>query len=73
MKKLIVFIIAALVSTGAMAETQSFNMSLTPDVVIYGRSVMIKGVTLSLWRENEQMSLALGIVNGPFGQSSGLD
>jgi len=81
MKKLIVCLTAVLVSIGAMAETKPiitaetkpFNLSITPDVAIYGRNVMIEGLTLSIWGENQQTSLALGIVNGSFGNSAGLD
>lgn len=72
MKKLIMCLAVALVSINVMAS-KPFNMSLTPDVAIYGQSVLIKGVTLSLWGENEQSSLALGIVNGTLGFSSGAD
>ena len=81
MKKLIVCFAAVLVSIGAMAEvkpikttqTESFNLSITPDIAVYNRNVTIEGVTLSIWGENPQTSLALGIVNGSTGQSSGLD
>ncbi len=81
MKKLIVCLAAVLVSIGAMAETKSlattdtkpFNLSITPDIAIYGRNVMIEGLTLSIWGENQQTSLALGIVNGTTGNSAGLD
>lgn len=81
MKKLILCLTAVLVSTGVMAETKSlsatgtepFNLSLTPDVAVYKRNVRIEGVTLSVWGENPQTSLALGIVNGSTGNSAGLD
>ena len=81
MKKLILCLTAVLVSTGVMAETkllamtetEAFNLSITPDVAVYNRNVTIEGVTLSIWGENPQKSLALGIVNGSTGNSAGLD
>jgi hypothetical protein len=55
-----------------MAETKPFNLSITPDIAIQDRSDTIEGLTLSIWGENQQASLALGIVNGSVGQSTGL-
>ena len=60
-------------STVAMAETDFFNISLTPNVAVYPRSDMIEGLTLSVWGENEQKALALGLVNGSVGHSWGLN
>ena len=62
-----------LVSTGVMADTQPFNLSLTPNIAVYPRSDTIEGLTLSVWGENQQTSLALGIANGSVGNSAGLD
>ena len=81
MKKLIVCLAAVLVSTIVMAETKPvstpetrpFNLSLTPDVSIYGRNAMIEGMTLSLWGENPQKSFALGLVNGTDRKSTRLN
>ena len=72
MKKLLACLTAALVSTGALAATRPFNLSLTPDIAVYDRSDTIEGLTLSIWGENEQTSLALGVVNGSVGRSAGL-
>lgn len=58
--------------TGAMAETRVFNLSLTPNIAVYDRTDTIEGLTLSIWGENQQTSLALGIVNGSVGNSAGL-
>jgi len=60
-------------SIGAFADTKPFNISIVPDVAIYNRTTTIDGVTLSIWGENPQTSLALGIVNGSVGNSAGLD
>ena len=51
MKKLIVCLAAVLVSISVMAETksltttetQSFNLSITPDIAVYKRNVTIEG------------------------------
>ena len=63
---------AALVATGAMAGNKPFQASLTPDIAIYNRTETITGLTLSIWGENPQAGLALGLVNGSTGQSAGL-
>ena len=72
MKKLLACLATVLVSTSAMAGTRPFNLSLTPDIAIYDRSETIEGLTLSVWGENPQTSLALGIANGATGKSAGL-
>lgn len=61
-----------LVANGALAETEPFNLSLVPDVAVYGRTTTIEGITLSIWGENPQTSLALGLANGTTGKSVGL-
>lgn len=72
MKTLLASLAAVLISTSVMAGTKPFNLSLTPDIAVYDRNETIEGVTLSAWGENQQKSLALGIVNGTVGNSSGL-
>jgi len=72
MKILIACLATVLVSTGAMAGTRAFNLSLTPDIAIYPRTDTIEGLTLSIWGENQQSGLALGIVNGSAGDSAGV-
>ena len=72
MKKLVFVLIGCFFATGALAETQSFQLSLIPDVAIHSKTTHIKGVSLSLWGENPQTALALGVVNGSTGNSSGL-
>jgi hypothetical protein len=72
MKKLLIILTGTLIVTGAMAQTKPFNLSLVPDVAVYDRNERIEGLTLSIWGENPQTSLALGIVNGTSGQSAGL-
>lgn len=55
----------------AMAGTQPIQLSLTPDIAVFSRSTTIEGLTLSIWGENPQTSLALGIANGSTGSSAG--
>lgn len=71
MKTLLASLAAILVSTCVMAETKPINLSLTPEIAVHDSSTFIKGLTLSIWGENEQSSLALGIVNGTKGNSFG--
>lgn len=73
MKKLCACLAVALMSFGAFADTKPFNISIVPDVAIYNRMTTIDGLTLSIWGENPQTSLALGIINGSVGNSAGLD
>ncbi len=72
MKKLICVLIGCFFATGAFAETQSFQLSLIPDIAIESRTSHIKGVSLSIWGENPQTAIALGVVNGSTGNSSGI-
>lgn len=73
MKKICACLALCLISFGVFADTKPFNASITPDMAIYSRTTTIEGVTLSIWGENPQTSLALGIVNGSVGNSAGLD
>jgi len=72
MKKLLLVISCCLFASGALAETKSFQASLTPDVALQSRNSFIRGFSLSVWGENPQAALALGFVNGSNGQSAGL-
>ena len=72
MKNLIACLTFAALANVAVAETKPFNLSLTPEIALQNRADSIHGLTLSIWGENQQKSLALGIVNGSNGDSSGL-
>jgi hypothetical protein len=61
-----------LAATGALAAERPIQLSLTPEIALYDRTDQITGLTLSLWGENPQTALALGIVNGSTGDSAGL-
>jgi hypothetical protein len=68
----IVVSILCLFATGALAQTRPFQLSLTPDIAIASKTTRIEGVSLNIWGENPQSAIALGIVNGSTGDSSGL-
>lgn len=59
---------AAVVAAGA----KPVQLSLTPDVAVFDRTETINGVTLSIWGENPQTALAVGLINGSTGPSAGL-
>lgn len=70
MKKMLAFLSVALVATGVMAG--KIQLSIIPDIAVYNRSETINGLTLSIWGENPQTALAIGLVNGSTGKSAGL-
>jgi len=72
MKKSLLVLICCFFATGAFAQSQPFQASLIPDIAIHSRTTHIKGFTLGVWSENPQNAVALGIVNGSTGASSGL-
>lgn len=72
MKKILFCLAIVFSATTAMAASKPIQLSLTPDVALYDRSETIEGLTLSIWGENRQQALSLGIVNGSNGQSVGL-
>jgi hypothetical protein len=69
MKIKLAFLSSVLVATAAMAAP--IQLSLTPEIAIYDRNEVINGLALNIWGENQQHALALGIVNGSTGNSSG--
>jgi hypothetical protein len=64
--------LAMVLMTASVLAVQPIQLSLTPDIALFDRTERIEGLTLSLWGENPQTALALGIVNGSTGQSAGL-
>lgn len=72
MKKWILMILCCFFASGAFAASNSFQLSITPDLAIHSRDTRINGVSLGLWSQNPQDALTLGIVNGSTGTSSGL-
>lgn len=65
-------IIVGIISVGSAMASQPLQLSLTPDIALFDRKERIEGLCLSIWGENPQSALALGIVNGSTGQSAGL-
>lgn len=59
-------------SAVAQEAVPAFQASFTPEYAMYPRSQRIQGMTLSFWGENPQTALAIGLVNGSTGESSGL-
>ena len=72
MKRLAATLGAALAAACAMAGNTPIQLSLTPDVALFDRHTTVEGLCLSIWGENPQTALALGIVNGSTGDSAGL-
>ena len=72
MKKLFLITALPISVTGLHAEdSHPFQASLTPDIAIYPKTAEIHGLSLSIWGENPQQGVALGIVNGSTGDSAG--
>jgi len=72
MKKLVMGCAIVIMIAGTALASKPIQVSIIPDVALYGRTETIEGLTLGLWSENPQTALALGIVNGSTGQSAGL-
>ena len=72
MKKTLFCLVIVFTANTAMAGSKPIQLSLTPDIALHGRGEIIEGLTLSIWGENQQKALSLGIVNGSNGQSVGL-
>lgn len=67
---LVLFLMTA-VSAPVFAAGHPFQASLTPDIAIHSRTARIEGLALSIWGENPQKVLSLGLVNGSTGDSAG--
>ena len=72
MKKLLTVLIGVTIASSALVASEPIQLSLTPDIAIFNRTERIEGLALSIWGENPQTALALGIVNGSTGRSAGL-
>ena len=71
MKKQLILAVSVFSAASLPAE-EFFQASLTPDIAIYSKTTEIHGLALSIWGENPEHALALGIVNGSTGDSGGL-
>ena len=72
MNKATMLVAGILIAGGTALADKPINLSILPNVAIYDKDERINGLTLSIWGENPQSSLALGIVNGSSGNSAGL-
>jgi hypothetical protein len=72
MRKLLIILAGLTMATGAVEGSKPLQVSITPEIALFNRTERIEGLTLSIWGENPQTALALGIVNGSTGQSAGL-
>ena len=71
-KILILCVITCVITSTGFANTNAFQASLAPGIAIHDRHQKIEGLTLSIWGENPQTALALGIINGTAENSAGL-
>ena len=69
---LLVVCLGMFMAVGQAIASEPIQLSLTPDIAIHDKTTRITGLSLSIWGENPQSSLALGIVNGFSGTSKGL-
>jgi hypothetical protein len=72
MKRVSLAAFVLVLAGAAPAGEPAFQASLLPNCAIHPSTATIRGLTLSLWGHNEQRALALGVVNGTIGNSSGL-
>ena len=70
MKKLILLSTLVACTSVMKADESAFQASLTPDIAVHPKTTQINGLALSIWGENPQHALALGIVNGSTGNDS---
>jgi hypothetical protein len=59
-------------SAALHAAEGGFQASLVPDVAIHPSTTRITGFAINLWGMNEQNALAIGLINGSYGDSGGL-
>ena len=72
MKRVLVLLAVLLMGIGSLSFADSFlQLSLTPEIALRPRPERIKGLTIGIWGENPQNALAIGIIQGAPGDSSG--
>jgi hypothetical protein len=65
-------ILAGLVITAASVRADTpIQLSLTPDIALFPKDTLVRGLALNIWGQNPQTSLNLGLVNGSTGDSAG--
>ena len=73
MKKILACLVVAMsLIAGGRAADASFQASLVPDLALRDETDTITGLSLNIWGMNPQHAVAIGFINGSYGQSSGL-
>lgn len=69
-----VLLVSLVICAGSLRaqDTTPIQLSLIPDIALYPRTTLVKGLSLNIWGENPQQGLAIGFVNGSTGDSEGL-
>jgi hypothetical protein len=61
-----------IIGAASLRADTPIQLSLTPNIALYPRDTMVKGLSLSIWGENPQQGVSIGFVNGSTGDSAGL-
>ncbi len=72
MKKTLAVLATVIIGASSAMASTPIQVSITPDAALFDRNEEVNGLALSLWGENPQKALALGIVNGSTGDSVGV-
>ncbi len=72
MKHVLLTLFICVSASSALAESRPIQFSLTPEIASQPRFMLIEGLCLNIWGENQQKAIALGLVNGSIGESIGL-
>lgn len=59
------------ITAAAHAQVETFQASFTPKHALHDQETRIEGMTLSIWGENPQSALSIGLVNGSTSSSQG--
>lgn len=70
-KVLLLACLGIIMAAGQAMASKPIQLSLTPNIAMFSRTTRIEGLSLSIWGENPQTSLALGFFNGFTGRSKG--
>jgi hypothetical protein len=72
MKRIYLALLITLSAAAVFAESKPLQFSLTPEIASQPRFMLIEGLCLNIWGENEQRAFALGFINGSIGDSVGV-
>jgi hypothetical protein len=67
-----ILLITLVVGASSLHADTPIQLSLVPDIALFPRTTAVHGLSLSIWGENPQTALAIGLVNGSTGDSGGL-